>query len=82
MDLRIIRFCTKVLQHEPEYLGLELSQDGWVSTTKLLIGFETKGLVCEKKDLIDAIKKHPDRNIEISGDKNRVRYAGEPAMTL
>lgn len=74
MNERIIRFCTKVLQHEPHYIDLELSKEGWASVQQLLRGFERKGLVITKNDLIQAIKANPERQIEISGDKNRVRY--------
>lgn len=74
LKTRVLRFSSKALQHEPEYLKMELGKDGWVSIKKLLEKFEKKGLIVDKRIFCDIIKEDKERGLEISGDKNRVRF--------
>lgn len=73
LETRLSKFASKVLRHEPQYLNLELDKEGWVSINKLLTGFERKGLIATKQDLIQMVKNNDKQRFEISGDKNRIR---------
>lgn len=70
---RALRFSSKVLEHDPKYLGLELSKEGWVSLSRLLTAFAKKGLEVTSKEYKSFLEDN-DRGLEISGDGNRVRY--------
>lgn len=73
LETRISKFASKVLRHDPAYIGLELSSDGWASINALLSGFEKKGLVITKAQLTEMVKNNGKQRFEISGDKNRIR---------
>ena len=73
LETRISKFASKVLRHEPGYIGLELSSDGWASINQLLSGFAKKGLVIEKQQLLEMVKNNGKQRFEVSGDKNRIR---------
>lgn len=73
LETRISKFASKVLRHDPQYIGLELSSDGWASINQLLSGFEKKGLIITKQQLTDMVKNNGKQRFEVSGDKNRIR---------
>ena len=73
VERRASGLASKVLRHDPGYIGLELSSDGWASVTQLLKGFEKKGLVITKDQLKTIVETNNKKRFELSGDGNRIR---------
>jgi putative RNA 2'-phosphotransferase len=69
--VRISKYLSKHLRHEPERLGLELLNGGWIDINKLLIAAAKDGFEFNRSDL-EVVVKTSDKQRFAIDDADRV----------
>lgn len=75
-DKKLSKYLSKLLRHQPERIGIELSIDGWVDVDALLGGCRANGVAIERDDLIRIATSPTNRRYELdaAGQPVRARY--------
>ncbi|MBB5754406.1 RNA 2'-phosphotransferase [Prosthecomicrobium pneumaticum] len=71
--VRISKFISLVLRHEPAAAGLELDPQGWASVDALIAGAGRAGLVIDRSILEAVMAANDKRRFEISADGAAIR---------
>ncbi|KLI39625.1 RNA 2'-phosphotransferase [Brachyspira hyodysenteriae] len=67
-EIKISKFVSLVLRHKPEYIGLELSKDGWANVYELIEKIKSKGRNINK-DILERVVLYNDKK-RFSFNKN------------
>lgn len=59
-EIRIGKFISMLLRHKPEYIGLELSEDGWADADELIKKIKLSGKNISK-DILERIVLYNDK---------------------
>ncbi|TLX15899.1 RNA 2'-phosphotransferase [Rhizobium sp. MHM7A] len=75
MSKDLSRLLSRVLRHEPEFIGIDLDPAGWVRIDKLLSQVKKSGFTADR-ELLDAVVANNDKKrFTISEDGQRIRAA-------
>jgi putative RNA 2'-phosphotransferase len=69
--VRISKYLSKHLRHQPERLGLDLAPGGWVPVDRLLAACTTHGLAITREELEEVVARN-----------NKQRFAFDPTGEL
>ena len=71
--IRISKFLSLVLRHQPELIGLEPDSAGWVLVDDLLQKMKSKGLDLTADELQYMVDTNSKKRFALSEDKKRIR---------
>lgn len=71
--IRVSKFLSKHLRHEPEALGLTLAPGGWVEVKDLLEGCARKGMRISRADLDEVVANNNKQRYSFDGSGERIR---------
>jgi putative RNA 2'-phosphotransferase len=71
--VRISKFLSLILRHEPERVGLKLDSAGWVAVTDLLRALNGHGLPLTFEQLKDVVETNDKRRFAFSEDGESIR---------
>jgi putative RNA 2'-phosphotransferase len=71
--VRISKFLSLVLRHQPEKVGLALDKAGWVSVAKLLHALEVHGLNVTLEELQEVVRTNDKQRFSFSSDETLIR---------
>jgi putative RNA 2'-phosphotransferase len=70
---RISKLLSLVLRHQPEAIGLELDEAGWVDVESLVEGCATHGKAITREILAEVVATSPKQRFAFSDDGRRIR---------
>ncbi|UTW62161.1 RNA 2'-phosphotransferase [bacterium SCSIO 12741] len=70
---QISKLMSLVLRHQPEYIGVQLDEEGWLSIDELLAGMKRKGIRVDRKLLEEVVRTNDKQRFKISEDGNYIR---------
>jgi len=62
-----------VLRHQPEYINLQLDENGWAQVDDLITGINKKGVRLDRPLLEEVVKQNDKQRFIISDDGLRIR---------
>jgi putative RNA 2'-phosphotransferase len=71
--VRISKYLSLVLRHEPSAAGVTLDGEGWVLVDDLLAGAATHGMHFTRAELEDAVATNDKQRFALSEDSSRIR---------
>ncbi len=71
--IHISKFLSKVLRHQPQLIGLQLDEQGWVSTEELLSKMKTHNKVLTLEALEQVVEKNNKKRFAFNEDKTAIR---------
>ena len=71
--VKVSKFLSLVLRHEPGRGGLELDGGGWVGVSELLRAANASGFRLTPDELREVVEKNDKRRFELSEDGRRIR---------
>jgi putative RNA 2'-phosphotransferase len=71
--VRISKFLSLVLRHEPGKIGIKLDDAGWVSVDELLRGCAASGLAISRDELDAVVANSDKQRFAFSDDRTRIR---------
>jgi putative RNA 2'-phosphotransferase len=71
--VRLSKFVSLVLRHQPEIAGLTLGQGGWVEIEDLVAGAGKAGVNLDPEALNDIVEREERKRFTISDDGRRIR---------
>lgn len=80
--VKISKFMSYILRHNPEKFGLKLDEQGFVEVDKFVSSVREKIPSLTKETIIEIIDSSPKRRFEIIGDKIRATYGHSIAVNL
>ena len=72
-DVRLSRFMSLVLRHEPEAAGVALDAHGWAEVSALIAGARARGVPLTAEALERVVRTNDKRRFELSDDGRRIR---------
>jgi putative RNA 2'-phosphotransferase len=80
--IRISKFLSLVLRHQPEKVGLTLDNEGWVSVSELLPAFEAHGLPLTLGELQEVVRSNDKKRFSFSPDGLFIRASQGHSVTV
>jgi putative RNA 2'-phosphotransferase len=71
--VRISKFLSRHLRHDPRGLGLELKAGGWVAVEDLLAGCARKGMRISRADLDEVVRSSDKQRFSFDETGTRIR---------
>ena len=71
--VRISKYLSKHLRHEPEKLGLQLEAGGWVPVETLLAACATSGFPISLMELLEVVAKNDKQRFSFDFSRTRIR---------
>lgn len=71
--VKVSKYLSKHLRHQPERLGLTLAPGGWVGVDNLLAACATNGMRVTRAELDEVVAKNSKRRFSFSPDGSRIR---------
>jgi putative RNA 2'-phosphotransferase len=71
--VRVSKFLSLVLRHEPSAAGVTLDEEGWVSIDALLLGATSGGFQIERHELDEVVRTNDKQRFAVSPDGSRIR---------
>ena len=71
--VKLSRFLSGVLRHNPGKIGITLDKNGWVEVSKLLQGFKERGREVTIEDIEFIVENNNKKRFEFSEDKGSIR---------
>jgi putative RNA 2'-phosphotransferase len=71
--VRLSKFLSLVLRHEPAAAGVALDPEGWVGIDDLLAGMARRGLPINRTELDEVVRTSDKHRFAISPDHRRIR---------
>lgn len=72
-QIKLSKFLSLILRHQPEKIGLSLDAQGWVSIEQLLSQAHTHGQLIRHDELLDIVAHNDKQRFAISADGLRIR---------
>lgn len=70
---QISKFLSLVLRHRPEYINLELNENGWADVIKLIEKAKTKEVIFSIEDLDEIVSTNDKQRFAFNEDKSKIR---------
>jgi len=67
------KLMSLVLRHQPEYINLQLDENGWAQVDDLITGINKKGVRLDRPLLEEVVKQNDKQRFIISDDGLRIR---------
>lgn len=67
-NVRISKFLSLVLRHQPEKVGITLDREGWVSVSELLHAFESHNFQLTLEELQEVVRTNDKQRFSFSPD--------------
>ena len=80
--VRISKFLSLVLRHQPEKVGLKLNHEGWVSVSELITAFEAHGLSLTLEELQEVVRSNDKKRFSFSPDLLFIRANQGHSVTV
>lgn len=80
--VRLSRFLSLVLRHDPAAAGVGLDAEGWVGVDELIAGVRATGRVIERETLHALVRDDPKRRYALSEDGARIRANQGHSVTV
>jgi putative RNA 2'-phosphotransferase len=71
--VRVSKFLSKYLRHEPEGLGLSLSVGGWVNVDELLAACKKKSFPITREELEEVVEKNNKKRFSFDSTGTQIR---------
>ena len=71
--VKISKFMSLVLRHQPELIGLELDEQGWVAVADLMEKAKTKGYHLDLETLKYVVENNDKKRFAFNEDFSRIR---------
>ena len=71
--VRVSKFLSLVLRHQPEKVGVTLDREGWVSVSRLLEALEAHGLRLTPDELCEVVRANDKQRFSFSPDGLSIR---------
>lgn len=71
--VRISRFLSRVLRHDPGRIGLELDDAGWADVEELLERSAAAGVPISAEVLESVVEQNDKKRFSLSADRSRIR---------
>ena len=71
--VRVSKFLSLVLRHQPEKVGVTLDREGWVSVSRLLEALEAHGLRLTPDELREVVRANDKQRFSFSPDGLNIR---------
>jgi putative RNA 2'-phosphotransferase len=71
--VRISKFLSLVLRHQPEKVGIRLDGEGWVSVSELLHALEAHGFPLTSEELHEVVRTNDKQRFSFSPDSSLIR---------
>jgi putative RNA 2'-phosphotransferase len=72
-SIKISKFLSLVLRHQPETIGITLSAEGWVPVADLLEAMEAHGLGVNLEELRHVVERNDKQRFSLSADGALIR---------
>ena len=69
----ISKVLSLVLRHEPEYIGIEVNEQGWVNVNDLIEKLNQKGIVADKATIQEVVATNDKKRFAFNEDKTMIR---------
>lgn len=70
---KISRFLSLVLRHDPDKIGIQLDEEGWIDVDTLLIQMNAHGKRVDFETLCDVVVTNDKKRFAFNEDKTRIR---------
>lgn len=80
--IRISKFLSLVLRHQPEKVGLTLNHEGWASVSELLTAFEANGFPLTPDELREVVRSNDKKRFSFSRDMLFIRANQGHSVTV
>lgn len=70
---QISKFLSLVLRHRPEYIDLELNENGWVDVNELIEKAKRRNTVFSIDELIEIVATNDKQRFAFNDDKSKIR---------
>jgi len=71
--VRISKFLSLVLRHDPARIGLTLDREGWADVNELLIAAGNAGMPISRSDLDEVVRSNPKQRFTLDLSSRRIR---------
>ncbi len=72
-EIKISKFLSLVLRHQPEKIGLILDAAGWVSVSELMTACQTHGLNFTFDELLEIVANNDKKRFAFNEDQTKIR---------
>ena len=72
-SVKVSKFLSLVLRHEPERIGLILDQAGWAPVSELLVACQSHGFPLTLEELQEVVSSNDKKRFSFSEDGLRIR---------
>jgi putative RNA 2'-phosphotransferase len=80
--VKVSKYLSKHLRHQPERIGIALDTNGWVAIDELLHAAATHGFRMSRADLDHAVAVNDKRRFTVDGDRIRANQGHTVAVDL
>ncbi|MFG3404222.1 RNA 2'-phosphotransferase [Streptomyces sp. NPDC048142] len=80
--VKVSKYLSKHLRHQPERIGLTLDENGWVAVEELLRAAARHGFVVSRADLDHVVAANDKRRFTVEGDRIRANQGHTVAVDL
>lgn len=74
-DIKLSKFLSFVLRHDPEAIGLALDSQGWAAIDELITKANAAGTEFDRDDLLRVVAESDKKRFSLSPDRDRIRAA-------
>lgn len=80
--IRLSKFLSLVLRHDPGAAGIALDRNGWVEIDVLLAGCAAHGVPLTREELLEIVRTSDKQRFAIAGDRIRANQGHSVAVDL
>ena len=80
--VRVSRFLSLVLRHDPSAAGVELDAEGWTEVDALIAGVNAAGRHLTAEDLATIVRENDKHRFELEGGRIRARQGHSVQVDL
>jgi putative RNA 2'-phosphotransferase len=71
--VRLSKFISLVLRHQPEVIGLNLDENGWAEVDRLIELAKQKGIEISKNQLEEIVATNDKKRFSFNSEKSKIR---------
>ena len=80
--IRISKFLSKVLRHQPELIGLTLDSQGWAKVSELIRKAKQHGVPLSRETLVQVVAENDKQRFRLSDDNTRIRASQGHSVSI
>lgn len=69
----ISKFLSLILRHQPEILGIQISENGWASTQEIIEKMTQRGMSIDLATIRKVVSENDKQRFKLSEDNSRIR---------